>query len=178
MATRSGSATPSSTAHPTASTRSSCILPPHSLSPALRNDLPYPVEHHRRWPVGSSLRARQVALYGQAVAGGEGDGLHPGEVVPGEVGAGVEEVLAALVRAVVGVEGGAAFVGGEGYDPVLVSPVPTRHGEVTAVQAAYGLEVFPDAVIQHDPLCPGALHGGGLYLVGLGVGHYTSNVVA
>ena len=44
MATRLRSAMPSFTAQATASSRSSCILRPHSRSPALMNALPKPVE--------------------------------------------------------------------------------------------------------------------------------------
>ena len=44
MATRDGSAQPWPVMYDTASIRSSCILPPHSRSPAATNAFPYPVE--------------------------------------------------------------------------------------------------------------------------------------
>src|SRR5215217_8055854 len=87
-------------------------------------------------------------------------------------------MLAAPVLAVVGVVGGAAFVGREGDDPLLVYPVAARDTEVSAAQAVNYLEVFPDVVVEHDPLRPRALDGGGLGLVGLRVRHDPADVVA
>src|SRR5919112_2094063 len=128
------------------------------------------VQDHGQGSAGISWRERQVALYGEAVAGGERDGLHPGEGVLSEVGSGVEEMLAAFVVAVVGVVRGASFVGGEGHEPALVRPVAARHAEVSAAKAVYDLEVSRYIVVEHDPLRPRALDGGGLGLVGVWMG--------
>src|SRR5919107_763572 len=87
-------------------------------------------------------------------------------------------MLAAFVLAVVGVVGGATFVGGEGDEPALVCPVAARHVEVSAVQAIYDLEVLPDVVVEHDPLRPRALDGGGLGLIGLWERYDPADVVA
>src|SRR5215204_7493615 len=87
-------------------------------------------------------------------------------------------MLAAPALAIVGEVGGASLIGGEGDEPVLVRPVAARHAEVTAAQASDDLEVFPDVVVEHDPLRPRALDGGGLGLVGLGMRYDPADVVA
>src|SRR5215208_5368342 len=87
-------------------------------------------------------------------------------------------MLAPPVLAVVGVVRGAAFVGGKCDEPALVRPVAARHAEVSAVQAFYDLEVFPDVVVEHDPLRPRARDGGGLSLVGLRMRYDLADVVS
>src|SRR5687768_1888668 len=87
-------------------------------------------------------------------------------------------MFAAPVLAVVGVVGGASFVGGEAHEPPFVSPVAARHAEVSAAKAVYDLEVVPDVVVEHDPLRPRALDGGGLGLVGVRMGHDPADIVA
>src|SRR5918912_1493307 len=101
---------------------------------------------------------------------GIGPPEHSGGGVLPEVGSGVEEMLAAPVVAVVGVVGGATLVGGEGHEPALIRPVAAGHAEVSAAKSLYELEVFPDYVVEHDPLRPRALDGGGLGLVGVWMG--------